>query len=65
MVKSTISDKRKKHVSSCANSTKLAKRCCLVREPVFDEADKACYLWFLQQCAIGALVSGLIMQEKA
>ena len=53
VAKSTISDiwrdreKIKKHVSSCANPQQFAKRCCLVREPVFSELDKACYLWFL------------------
>ena len=71
VAKSMISDiwrdreKIKKHMSSCANPQQCAKCCFLVREPVFSELDKACYLWFLQQCAKGAPVAGPVIQEKA
>ena len=71
LAKSTISDiwkdreKIKKHVASCANPKQFAKRRCLVREPLLDDLDKACYLWFLQQRGKGAPVSGPIIREKA
>ena len=32
---------------------------------MFDELDEACYLWFLQQSAKVAPVSGPIIQQKA
>ena len=36
-----------------------------MRDAHFEKLDKACYLWFLQQCSKGAPVSGPVLKEKA
>ncbi len=68
--KSTVADiwklreKIQLHVSSSDNPS-LAKKRCIIREAQFEDLEKACYLWFIQQRSKGAPVSGPLVQEKA
>ena len=68
--KSTVGDiwksreKIEQHVSA-SDIPSVAKKRCLIRECHFEELDKACYVWFLQQRGKGAPVSGPLIQEKA
>ena len=68
--KSTVADiwklreKIQCHVSSSDNPS-LAKKRCIIKEAQFEDLEKACYLWFMQQRARGAPVSGPLVQEKA
>ena len=70
VAKSTVGDiwknkeKIETHVTASANPA-LAKRRCIVRDAHFQKLDEACYLWFQQQRAKGAPVSGPLVQEKA
>lgn len=50
---------------SSSESLTFAKKCCIIREPKYDLIDSACWQWFWQQCAKGAPVSGVLLQEKA
>ena len=52
------------HVSASTNPA-FAKKRCIVRDAHFHKLDEACYIWFQQQRAKGAPVSGPLLQEKA
>ena len=68
--KSTVGDiwkdreKIEKYVSTSDCPT-FAKKRCIVREAKFEELEKACYTWFMQQRSKGAPVSGPLLKEKA
>ena len=68
--KSTVGDiwkdreKIERHVSA-SDCPSFAKKRCIVREAKFEELDKACYTWFMQQRSRGAPVSGPLLKEKA
>ena len=68
--KSTVGDiwkdreKIERHVS-VSDCPSFAKKRCIVREAKFEELDKVCYTWFMQQCSKGAPVSGPLIKEKA
>ena len=70
VAKSTVGDiwkNREKieiHVSASTNPA-FAKKRCIVRDAHFHKLDEACYIWFQQQRAKGAPVSGPLLQEKA
>ena len=68
--KSTLADIWKKrdkisHHVSGSEIPDVAKKRRVVKEPQFEKIDEACYMWFAQQRAKGALVSGPLLQEKA
>ena len=67
--KSTIADIQRlrekiEHHVSTSDHPKFAKRRCIVSEAHYYNLDKACIIWFLQQCSRGAAISGPIMQEN-
>ena len=47
--------------SSCPTS---AKKRCIVREGQFQQLDKACHAWLMQQCSKGARISRRLLQEQ-
>ncbi|XP_062513432.1 jerky protein homolog-like [Corticium candelabrum] len=57
-------DKISRHVSG-SEIPDGAKKRRVVKEPQFEKIDEACYMWFAQQRAKGASVSGPLLQEKA
>ena len=57
-------DKIKEHLLISDNPSVLKKR-CIVKDAQYEELDKACYIWFMQQRSRGAPVSGPLIQEKA
>ena len=67
--KSTIADIWKQrakitaHVSSSSCPASVKKR-CIVREGQFEQLDKVCYTWLMQQRSKGAPISGPLLQEK-
>ena len=68
--KSTIADiwkQREKitaHISSNSCPASAKKR-CIVTEGQFQQLDKACHTWLVQQCSKGAPISGPLLREKA
>ena len=68
--KSTVADiwnckeKIEEHLSA-SEYPELAKRRKIIKRPIFDKADQACFLWFSQQRSKGAAISGPLLQEKA
>ena len=50
---------------STSDCPTFAKKRCIVREAKFEELEKACYTWFMQQRSKGAPVSGPLLKEKA
>ena len=60
--------KYRQNLEDCISSSEsqlYAKKRCVVHEPKYDLVDSACWKWFSQQCAKGAPVFGVILQEKA
>ena len=50
---------------STSDCPTFAKKRCIVREAKFEELEKACYTWSMQQRSKGAPVSGPLLKEKA
>ena len=53
------------HFVSTSACPSFAKKRCIIRDAKFDELDKACYTWFLQQRSKNVPVSGPLLKEKA
>ena len=48
---------------STSDCPTFAKKRCIVREAKFEELEKACYTWFMQQRSKGAPVSGSLLEK--
>ena len=57
-------EKIKRYITINDNPTLVKKR-CIIEKIQFEDLDKACNIWFLQQRSKGAPVSGPLLQEKA
>ena len=68
--KSTIGDIWKEqdkieNYVSMSDCPSIAKKKCIIRKAKFEELEKVCFMWFMQQHSKGALVSGPLLKEKA
>ena len=52
-------------MSAAEDPESFAKKRHIVRRPHFTKLDEAIHLWFVQERARGAPVSGPLLQEKA
>ena len=50
---------------SSSDCPSFTKKRCIVREGQFEQLDKTCYTWFMQQRSKVAPISGSLLQEKA
>ena len=68
--KATISDIKhdKEKILGCISTmerSSSAKKCLTLKKEIYEDIEKATYLWFLQERSRGTPISGPILAEKA